>query len=94
MRVPLVPAFGPCTSPNRIHGAPLSFPSCAPSAQSSSTLTVGTDDANGQGQRSIGFVTLSTMTGNPATEPDDADVMIRLSLTDVRLAGNARRLRG
>jgi hypothetical protein len=86
MRVPLVPAFAACTSPNRSHGAPLSFPSCAPPVQSSATLTVGTDDANGNGQRSIGSVTLKAIPGDPATEIDDADVTIRLSITDVRVA--------
>ncbi|PWU20204.1 MAG: hypothetical protein C5B48_12800, partial [Candidatus Rokuibacteriota bacterium] len=30
LRVPLVPAAKPCTSPNSTHGAPLAFGSCAP----------------------------------------------------------------
>jgi hypothetical protein len=88
MRVPLVPAFAPCTSPNGTHGAPLAFPSCAPPAQASGFLTVGTDDANGNGQRLIGSVTLKAKVGNPATEVDDADAMITLSMTDIRSAGS------
>jgi hypothetical protein len=88
IRVPLVPAFAPCTAPNRSHGTPLAFPSCGPPTQSSESLTVGTDDANGNGQRSIGFVLLTAKPGNSATEADDADVTLRLSLTDVRVAGS------
>jgi hypothetical protein len=48
LRVALVPAYEPCTSPDRQHGPPLAFGSCAQSQQSSQDLTVGTPDANGQ----------------------------------------------
>ena len=47
VRVSLVPAYEPCTSPNRTHGPPLAFPSCSPPVQTSDFLTVGTPDANG-----------------------------------------------
>ena len=43
----LVPAYQECTAPNRVHGPPLGDPSCAPPVRESSTLTVGTPDANG-----------------------------------------------
>ena len=33
MRGSLVPAYEPCTAPNRTHGPPLAFPSCAPPAR-------------------------------------------------------------
>jgi hypothetical protein len=48
MRLPLVPANRPCTTPNRTHGAPLSFGSCAPPQLTSTELTTGTPDSNGK----------------------------------------------
>ena len=74
MRVPLVPAFERCTAPNRQHGAPLAFGSCAPPLQSSSALTVGTPDANGKGAASTGFLLLDVRVGDPSTTVDEADV--------------------
>jgi hypothetical protein len=71
----LVPAYEPCTTPNRTHGAPLGFPSCASPDQASGQLTVGTGDANGHGAKSIGSVTLDAVA---------ADVRIATSITDVR----------
>ena len=84
LRVALVPAYEPCTSPNREHGPPLAFGSCAQPQQSSQDLTVGTPDANGQAAASVGFLRLATLTGNPATPADEADVAVSLSITDVR----------
>jgi hypothetical protein len=89
--VSLVPAYGQCTSPNRVHGPP-DFPgnasnpdgSCSPPAQMSAQLTVGTPDANGAAAKSVGSARLKTVTGNPATLADEADVRISLSLADVR----------
>jgi hypothetical protein len=78
LRVPLVPAFATCNSPgNRQHGAPLSFPSCAPPTQESSQLTVGTPESNGRRANSIGYVLYRALIG---------DVGLSLSLTDVRRA--------
>jgi hypothetical protein len=76
LRVSLVPAFNACAAPNRTHGAPFSFGSCAPPAQTSSFLTVGTPDANGAAARSIASLQLSAVTG---------DVKLAASSTDVRL---------
>ena len=64
LRLALVPAYNQCTSPNRTHGPPLAFPSCAAPAQSSATLTVGTSDANGQAANSTGSVRFDVI---PAT---------------------------
>ena len=72
----LVPAHGPCAAPNRVHGPPLAFGSCAPPAAESSTLTVGT--------RSVGFARLAVRTGDPGTPADEADVAVTASATDVR----------
>jgi hypothetical protein len=77
-RISLVPAYNQCTSGNRTHGAPLSYPSCNPPVASSSALTVGTPDANGQQTNSIGSVLLSTIPGPPA------DLRLVTSVTDVR----------
>ena len=81
----LVPAYQPCSAPNREHGPPLGFASCNPPAQASANLTVGTPDANGQGANSIGYVKFGVMTGDPATSADEADVAMSFSLTDVRV---------
>ncbi|MGH2979969.1 MAG: hypothetical protein ACRDLQ_10095, partial [Solirubrobacterales bacterium] len=88
LRVSLVPAYQPCESPNRTHGPPLAFGSCAPPQQSSQDLTVGTPDANGQPARSIGSLRLSTVVGDPSTPEDEADVRVSLSITDVRRLGD------
>jgi hypothetical protein len=89
-RVPLVPAYNQCTAPNSAHGPP-DFPgnatnpdgSCSPPAQSSGNLALGTPDANGAPVNSTGFVSLRTAVGNPGGL-DDADVAIRVHITDVR----------
>ena len=85
LRVPLVPAYQECTAPNREHGPPLAFGSCNPPSQTSSNLTVGTPDANGQAANSIGSVHFAVVAGDPATAPDEADVPTTFSLTDVRV---------
>jgi hypothetical protein len=83
-RIALVPAFQPCTSSNRAHGAPLSFPSCAPPQMSSSVLTVGSPDANGFVANFSGSVRYIVINGDPATEADEADVRLIVSMTDIR----------
>jgi WD40 repeat protein len=84
LSVSLVPAFTPCASPNKVHGAPLDFGSCGPPVQTSGQLTVGTPEANGQAEQSVGSVTLKAVLGNPATPADEADIRIDTALTDVR----------
>jgi len=84
MYIPLVPAYASCGSPNRQHAPPLSFGSCAPPAQSSGQLTVGTPDANGKGANSTGSVRLTVINDNTGTPADEADVTINVSVTDVR----------
>jgi hypothetical protein len=90
----LVPAFRPCTSPNRTHGPPLAFPSCAPSVREPGRLTVGTSDANGQPAKSTGYALLRTIVGNPSTPADEADVSIELFDQDVREAANLSDYKG
>ena len=78
IRVSLVPAYKHCTSPNRTHGPPLSFDSCAPPVQESNYLTVGTPDANGAGANSVGSALIKVKTTSPE------DVLSSLSISDVR----------
>jgi hypothetical protein len=76
----LVPAYQPCSDPDRVHGGSLSFGSCSVPSQSSGHLEVGTPDANGAGARSTGMLRLATRNvGTPAV-----DVSVDLSITDVR----------
>jgi FtsP/CotA-like multicopper oxidase with cupredoxin domain len=77
-RVPLVPAYQECTSPNSNHVDPLSQPSCGPPVLESSNLTVGTTGRAGGNAR------LDVMTGNAGTPEDEADVRFSLFQSDVR----------
>jgi acyl-homoserine-lactone acylase len=83
VRVSLVPSYEECTAPNRTHGPPLVFPSCAPPRQTSDRVTVGTPDANGAAPTSVGLVRVGVQVGQPGP-PDDSDVAISASLTDLR----------
>jgi hypothetical protein len=80
LRIPLVPAYKPCTSPNTTHGAPLAFPACAPPLQASGRLTVGTSEANGAPSASVGSVLLKM-------QPSIQNVGVGVSLSDVREQG-------
>jgi WD40-like Beta Propeller Repeat len=82
-RVPLVPAFQACTSANRTHGPPLAHPSCAPPAQTSPNLTVGTADSNGKTTSWVSSFFARTLKGDPATPQDEADVRLKVSIKDV-----------
>jgi hypothetical protein len=84
LRVSLVPAYRPCDAPNREHGPPLAFGSCAPPAVESPVLTVGTPDANGRAAASVASARLAVIPGNPRTSADEADVTVSVGATDVR----------
>jgi hypothetical protein len=75
VNIALVPAYAQCTSPNRTHGASLSFGSCAPPTQTSGQLTVGTPDANGQGAKLYSKILYGVGGG---------DVGVIATITDVR----------
>jgi hypothetical protein len=77
-RVPIVPAFKACGSPNRTHGAPLAFPSCNPPVQTSNFLTIGSPDANGAGANAVAFILARV----DAVPPED--VLITANGTDIR----------
>ena len=78
LRVPLVPAFAACASPNSSHVAPLAQPSCTPAPQESPLLTTST---TGKG---VAFARLDVIPGNVTTAADEADLRIAASATDVR----------
>ena len=86
LRASMVPAYNACASPNRTHGTPLAFPSCgAPTGptQSSTSLTIGSPDANGAAANSVGFIKIAVIAGAPGL-PEDSDVSIQSSATDIR----------
>ena len=84
LRVSLVPAYNQCTSPNRVHGTPLAFPSCSAPTQTSQHLTVGTPDANGRAANSVGFLRLRVVPDDQGTGADETDVAWNGEITDVR----------
>ena len=80
----LVPAYEECTAPNRTHGPPLGFPSCAPPRQTSQRVTVGTADANGAATAGSSAPCASACRVGQPGAPDDSDVLISAALTDLR----------
>jgi hypothetical protein len=83
---PLVIAYDPCALADRAHAMPLGFASCNPPSQSSGFITSGTPDANSEAASMTGSVKL-TVTPGSAAPPDDTDVGLTISLTDVREQG-------
>jgi hypothetical protein len=81
-RASLVPAAQQCTAPNREHGPPLAFGSCAPPVPGSPNLTVGVGDGSPAYSRSVGHVRLAVNPGLPRGV-DDTDVQIRVSVSNV-----------
>ena len=74
LEVSLVPAYTPCTAPDRTHGPPLDSGSCSSPAQASDELTLGAPDANGKPVRAKGVVEYAALVG---------DVRITVALNDV-----------
>jgi len=86
-RASLVPAYQPCTEPNRTHGPSLAFGSCNPPQPASSHLTVGVGDGHPALARSEGSLRMFVIIGQPGP-PDDSDVGIRFRLTHVMHASD------
>ena len=82
-KVSLVPAYDACTSPNATHGSPLDSAACVPPVPASTSVTVGTTDANGAEANSQASIRLTVQRGDPGP-PEDSDVRIQASVTDVR----------
>ena len=83
----LVPAAKPCTAPNRTHGPPLAFGSCNPPQPGSSHLTVGRGRRQPRALALDRFGAHGRELGAPAP-PEDSDVRIRFSLTNVMRASD------
>jgi hypothetical protein len=66
-----------------MHGPPLEFPSCSVPQQTSSYLTVGTPDANGNPVKSVASVYWFAYPGIPGP-PTDNRIGWRIDITDVR----------
>ncbi len=77
-RVPLVPEFASCDSPNSFHAPPLDEGSCTPPQLESQLLTTSTSG------RGTAFARFDVLRGDPATPANEADVSISASVTDVR----------
>lgn len=88
-RVAFVPAFEPCTASNtnREHGPPLDDASCSPPVPTSTSVTIGTPDNNAAGDNSEGSVRVTVQPGVPGP-PEDSDILIRGSISDVRCIGD------
>ena len=80
LRVPLVPEYRQCTSPNSEHVAPLDEPSCTPPILGSNVLTTS---SVGRGQASA---RLDVKPGDLGTSEDEADVAVTARASDVRCA--------
>jgi hypothetical protein len=77
-------AYRQCTTPNNVHGAPLSSGSCTPPLPTSLNVTVGTPDANGHGANFRASARLDALPGNPSTTADEADVKVSVYAPDIR----------
>jgi hypothetical protein len=89
-RVPFVPAFKQCTSPNTTHTAPLALPSCTPPAMQSTLLTQGTTG----GGTGFGKLDVFCNGGAPGESPpcattagDQEDIRVTATIQDVRCVG-------
>jgi Tol biopolymer transport system component len=79
----LVPAYRPCTSPNRVHGPPLGSPSCGPPQLASANVFPGTFDANGHNPAWRSSFQIKTILGNPATPEDEAKLKFTTKIKDL-----------
>jgi hypothetical protein len=89
-RVPFVPAFAQCLSPNTTHTAPLALPSCTPPVMSSTLLTQGTTGGGtGFGKLEV-FCNGGGATEQPpctTTAGDQEDIRVTAAVQDVRCVG-------
>ena len=79
LRVSLVPAFEPCTEPNRTHGPPLASQSCNPPRNRPGYALFG----RAEGSQAVGSVRFKVIPGTPGGA-NNADVEISVNMTDVR----------
>ena len=87
LSISLVPSFRQCKYPTHIHGGGWNKPSCKNSVNpklQSRYLTMGTPDTNSRAANFLGSVRVTPVLGNPSTPADEADISVRISMTDVR----------
>ena len=79
-------AFRPCASShfNRTHGPPLAHPSCNPPVPESPNLAISVGETQ---LRSVGSLRARVLAGAPGA-PDDTDVQLTFSLTNVMKASD------
>jgi len=86
-RVPFVPAFKQCLTPNTTHTAPLALPSCSPPVLQSTLLTQGTTGGGtGFGKLEV-FCNGGGTTETPpcsTTSGDQEDIRVTAAVQDVR----------
>jgi len=88
LRVPFVPAFKPCVTPNSAHIAPLAFPSCTPPVLNSPMLKTGTIGAGGGFAKLVVYCTDGQIPPcGPTDGFDTLDIKADGSSTDVECAG-------
>jgi hypothetical protein len=76
-RVPLVPAYLKCATPNTISGVPLAVAACQPPSYSSNYLQIGTPDVNLAPAQSIGYFRVAAITGDASFQFNLKDVRCR-----------------
>ena len=82
IEVSMVPAYNPCSSPNREHGPPLGFGSCNPPAKASDESTLGTPDANARPVKGSGLVRYGASRGDVKLNVEAYDVYDDTTLAD------------
>jgi Tol biopolymer transport system component len=80
--VSLVPAYSPCTAPNRQHGPPLAYDSCHPPAGASDEATLGSPDANGRPAKGQGVARYAALGTDVRITFEAYDVYDHASLAD------------
>lgn len=88
LRASLLPALEPCTTPNAKHGPPVDKPSCFPPEQTSRYVTVGTPEANGLPNQSLGFLRMVVFFCPQCAAPITEDLRLNVQITDVRRRDN------
>lgn len=86
MRVPLVPAFEACNSPNSTHGLPLNFPSCHPPVPVSNTVQSGAPSGG------YANILVCNVGAAPAACKESAGGFTTAMQPDVRLWGAGRNI--
>lgn len=88
IRVSLLPALEPCSSPNAKHGPPVEKQSCYPPVPTSHFVTIGSPEANGLPNQSLGFVRMVVFYCPQCASLVTEDLRLTVQITDVRRNDN------